>query len=69
MLTAATVAAMPTNGGLVDGIVEHFSLGGTVTFGSGTVTYGASEANTVINNFNVLSTSNQQDLINFLRSL
>ena len=28
-----------------------------------------SEANTVINNFNNLSTSNQQDILNFLRSL
>jgi len=32
-------------------------------------TFCNSEANTVINNFNYLSTSQQQDLLNFLRSL
>jgi len=31
--------------------------------------YPNSEANTVINNFDALSATNQQDLINFLRSL
>jgi cytochrome c553 len=31
--------------------------------------YGASEANGVINNFNSLTVTNQQDLVNFLRSL
>jgi hypothetical protein len=32
-------------------------------------TFCNSEANTVINNFNYLSASQQQDLLNFLRSL
>ncbi len=34
-----------------------------------TTTYPAYEANAVINNFNALSPSNQQDLVNFLRNL
>ena len=42
-------------------IQDHFSLG------SGT--YPNSEANQVINNFNALSQSDQQDVLNFLRSL
>jgi CxxC motif-containing protein (DUF1111 family) len=42
-------------------IQDHFSLGNGV--------YGNSEANQVINNFNALSPQNQQDLLNFLRSL
>jgi len=46
---------------IVQAIQDHFS--------SGNGTYGSSEANTVINNFNALSQSNQQDLVNFLRSL
>jgi len=37
------------------------------SFGNGT--YPNSEANTVINNFDALSQKNQQDLVNFLRSL
>jgi CxxC motif-containing protein (DUF1111 family) len=40
---------------LVDAIQEHASSG--------------SEANTVIQNFNKLTSSQQQDLLNFLRSL
>jgi len=36
---------------------------------AGNSQYGPSEANGVITNFNALSTQNQQDLINFLRSL
>jgi len=32
-------------------------------------TYPDSEANTVINNFDALTQTNQQDLVNFLRSL
>ena len=46
---------------LVQAIEDHFS--------SGNGTYPNSEANTVINNFNALSQQNQQDLVNFLRSL
>lgn len=42
-------------------IQDHFSLGNS--------TYPNSEANQVINNFNALSTSDQQDVLNFLRSL
>lgn len=51
---------------LVQVIQDHFSNAGV---GQGGISYGASEANAVINNFNGLSASNQQDLINFLRSL
>ena len=46
---------------IVSAIEDHFS--------SGNSTFGNSEANTVINNFNALSQQNQQDLVNFLRSL
>jgi CxxC motif-containing protein (DUF1111 family) len=46
---------------LLEVIQDHFSLG------SGQ--YPNSEANQVINNFNALSTTNQQDLLNFLRAL
>jgi len=46
---------------IVQAIEDHFS--------SGNGTYPNSEANTVINNFNALSQQNQQDLVNFLRSL
>jgi CxxC motif-containing protein (DUF1111 family) len=45
----------PSNGGLVHAIQQHQSQG--------------SEANHVINNFNHLSPQQQQDLLNFLRSL
>jgi CxxC motif-containing protein (DUF1111 family) len=46
---------------LQQAIEDHFSLGNGV--------YGNSEANQVINNYNALSTSDQQDVLNFLRSL
>jgi CxxC motif-containing protein (DUF1111 family) len=45
----------PRNGGLVNAIVAHFGIG--------------SEANSVINKFAKLSTSDQQAIVNFLRSL
>ncbi|MFZ0732896.1 MAG: di-heme oxidoredictase family protein [Candidatus Sulfotelmatobacter sp.] len=46
---------------IVQAIEDHYSLGNG--------TYPNSEANGVINNFNSLSQQNQQDLVNFLRSL
>jgi CxxC motif-containing protein (DUF1111 family) len=46
---------------IVQAIEDHFSLGNG--------TYPNSEANQVINNFNALHAKDQQDLINFLRSL
>ena len=46
---------------LVDAIEEHGS--------NGNRTYQSSEANGVVNNYNRLSSSDQQDLLNFLRSL
>jgi CxxC motif-containing protein (DUF1111 family) len=46
---------------IVQAIEDHYSLGNG--------TYPNSEANQVINNFNALSQKNQQDLVNFLRSL
>ena len=47
--------AGPTNGGLVKAISQHSSTG--------------SEANAVIGKFNSLTTSQRQDIVNFLRSL
>lgn len=46
---------------IVQAIEDHFSLGNG--------TYPNSEANGVVTNFNNLSQQNQQDLVNFLRSL
>ena len=46
---------------IVNAIEDHLSLGNG--------TYPNSEANQVINNFNALTPKNQQDLVNFLRSL
>ena len=46
---------------IVQAIEDHYSLGNS--------TYGASEANQTVTNFNNLSSKNQQDLVNFLRSL
>jgi CxxC motif-containing protein (DUF1111 family) len=46
---------------IVQAVQDHFCAGNS--------TYQASEANAVVNAFNALSVSNQQDLINFLRSL
>ena len=46
---------------LVQAIQAHFS--------SGNRTYPSSEANATVNNYNHLSVSDQQDLLNFLRSL
>jgi len=52
---------------LVDAILAHYSKA-TPAHGN-TPAYGDSEANQVINNFNNLNQKNQQDLVNFLRSL
>jgi hypothetical protein len=38
-------------------------------FGAGDATFGPSEANAVIDNFNKLPEVKKQDLLNFLRSL
>jgi hypothetical protein len=38
-------------------------------YGAANGLYPASEANQTVNNFNNLSPKNQQDLVNFLRSL
>jgi CxxC motif-containing protein (DUF1111 family) len=46
---------------IVTAIEDHYSLANGV--------YPNSEANQVITNFNNLTSGNQQDLINFLRSL
>jgi len=46
---------------IVTAIEDHYSLSNT--------TYPASEANQAVTNFNNLSSKNQQDLVNFLRSL
>ena len=47
--------ATPSNGGLVTAILDHASSG--------------SEANAVVSNFQHLTQQQQQDLLNFLRSL
>lgn len=53
---------------IVTAIEEH--LDGFQTQGcTGVGSYSASEADAVIKNFNALSSQNQQDLVNFLRSL
>jgi len=46
---------------IVTAIEDHYSLGNS--------SYQASEANQTVTNFNNLSSKNQQDLVNFLRSL
>ena len=46
---------------IVQAVEDHFC--------NASGSYPASEANTVINRFNALSSKNQQDLVNFLRSL
>jgi CxxC motif-containing protein (DUF1111 family) len=46
---------------IVQAIENHYSLGNG--------TYPASEANQSVTNFNAMSSKNQQDLVNFLRSL
>jgi CxxC motif-containing protein (DUF1111 family) len=46
---------------IVTAIEDHFSVGNS--------TYPASEANQSVTNFNNMSSKNQQDLVNFLRSL
>ena len=46
---------------IVQAVEDHFCVGNSQ--------YADSEANAVINSFNALSSKNQQDLINFLRSL
>ena len=46
---------------IVTAIEDHYSVGNG--------TYGSSEANQSVTNFNALSSKNQQDLVNFLRSL
>jgi CxxC motif-containing protein (DUF1111 family) len=46
---------------IVTAIEDHYSLGNS--------TYPASEANQTVLNFNALSSTNQQDLVDFLRSL
>jgi len=52
---------------LVDAILAHFSLPSPPN--GRTPAYPASEANQVIRNFAALSATDQQDLVNFLRSL
>jgi CxxC motif-containing protein (DUF1111 family) len=51
---------------IVQAIEAHLTTAGTATCG---ITFGNSEANPVINNFNALPEKDQQDLVNFLRSL
>jgi CxxC motif-containing protein (DUF1111 family) len=57
---------------LVQAIEDHASGGGNTGrggFGFGGGQFGPSEANRVITNYNALSSTQQQDLLNFLRSL
>ena len=54
----------------VNSVSETFILNGqTISIPSATTQFCGSEANQVINNFNGLSCTTQQDVINFLRSL
>jgi CxxC motif-containing protein (DUF1111 family) len=64
--------ATPDNGGLVYAIQQHFSISATCTAGEQFDAEGvacASEANAVIDNYNGLGASDQQAILNFLRSL
>jgi CxxC motif-containing protein (DUF1111 family) len=55
---------------LVTAIQDHYSDAGTAACGNGAFSYGASEANPVINNYNNnLTDTQKQDVLNFLRSL
>jgi CxxC motif-containing protein (DUF1111 family) len=62
----------PGNGGLLNAILAHRSTNSTCTSGQVTTPDGVrcnSEANAVINQFSALTASQQQDILNFLRSL
>jgi hypothetical protein len=59
-VTITSTGNLP-QGNIVNAIEDHYSLGNG--------TYPNSEANQVIINFNNLSSTNQQDLVDFLRSL
>ena len=64
--------AGPGNGGLVDAIQAHTSSNPACAAGQVSTPDGIacnSEANEVLENFNALSTSDRQDILNFLRSL
>jgi len=64
--------AGPANGGLLRAIYEHYSHNWFCFFGQDFTSDGVacdSEANTTVRKFNALSESDQQDVLNFLRSL
>ena len=64
--------AGPKNGGIVAAIAAHYSSNGDCEKGDKATEDGvacASEANGVIKKYNALSGGDQQDLVNFLRSL
>ena len=64
--------AGPGNGGLVNAIKAHASTNPACAAGQAFTSDGVacrSEANAVIDNFNALSASDKQDIVNFLRSL
>ena len=54
---------------LHDGRADHLVQAIQAHASNGNRQYRSSEANAVIGNYNHLSTSDQQDLLNFLRSL
>jgi CxxC motif-containing protein (DUF1111 family) len=62
----------PSNGGLMNAILAHRSTNPNCVSGQISTSDGVrcnSEANAVINQFTALSVSQQQDILNFLRSL
>jgi CxxC motif-containing protein (DUF1111 family) len=64
--------AGPGNGGLLNAILAHRSTNTSCVPGQVFTSDGVrcnSEANAVINQFTALTTSQQQDILNFLRSL
>jgi CxxC motif-containing protein (DUF1111 family) len=64
--------AGPNNGGLLNAILAHRSTNTSCVSGQVFTSDGVrcnSEANAVINQFTALTTSQQQDILNFLRSL
>ena len=64
--------ANPNNGGLLRAISQHFSHNSSCGFNQDFTSDGVacdSEANTTVRNFNNLGEDDQQDILNFLRSL
>ena len=69
LLTAIRAHSAPITDCVNTSSLQVFKLNGQIKLPVSSMTFCGSEANTVINRFNVLSPSQQQDILNFLRSL